>query len=328
LISVGQSTKLAGTTHTRYKIIVNPASGRGRGARAGAAVHRVLQAARADYDLSETEGPGHAIELAREAALAGREVIVAVGGDGTAHEALQGLAQAAQIRGDWQAGRPAGALGLIPIGTGNDYAWRLGLPHNDPEAACRILFQDRRRVVDLGQVTDEAGRSEFFHNHLGAGFEAATLIESLKMRRLRGFLLYLAAVLRVIPRYNRGWDMTIHHNGTALSRPLILASVANGGRTGGGFMMAPDASLDDGQLDLVCGHTPNMAVTLWLLPHVIRGTHLAQTRYVSAARAPDLVLEAAGGVPVHLDGEVFRTDARRLEIRVLPQRLSVVAAAR
>lgn len=291
------------------------------------AVRRVLDAAGVDYDLVETEGPRHASALARDAALAGWEVVVAVGGDGTAHEALQGLAQAACERGDWQADRPAGALGLIPIGTGNDYAWRLGLPHNDPQAACRILFQDRRRIVDLGQVTDEAGRSEFFHNHLGVGFEAATLIESLKMRRLRGFMLYLAAVLRVIPRYRRGWAMTIHHNGTALSRPLILASVANGGRTGGGFMMAPDASLDDGQLDLVYGHTPNMAVTFWLLPHVIRGTHLTKTRYVGAARAPELVLEAPDGVPVHLDGEVFRTDARRLEIRALPRRLSVIAAA-
>lgn len=317
---------MAGTTSANYKVIVNPQSGRGNGARAGAAVRRILDIAEANYDLVETRGPGHATELARQAVLDGWETVASVGGDGTAHEALQGLVQAAQARGAWQADQPAGVLAVIPIGTGNDYAWRLGLPHNDPEKACDILLHGPRRVVDLGQVTDEAGRSEFFHNHLGAGFEAATLIESLKMRRLRGFLLYLAAVLKVIPRYSRGWPMTVHHDGTALSRPLILASVANGGRTGGGFMMAPDARLDDGQLDLVCGHTPNMAVTFWLLPHVIRGTHLAQTRYVSAARTPTLELEAPGGVPVHLDGEVFRTDARRLAIRVLPKRLTVIAA--
>lgn len=313
-------------TKTTYKVIVNPVSGRGNGARASVAVRRALDIAEADYDLVETQGPGHAIELAQRAVLDGWDVIAAVGGDGTAHEVVQGLARAAQARGAWQTAQPVGALGLIPIGTGNDYAWRLGLPHNDPEQACRILLQGQRRTVDLGLVTDETGRSEFFHNHLGAGFEAATLIESLKLRRLRGFLLYLAAVLRVIPRNSRGWDMTIRCNGTTLSRPLLLASVANGGRTGGGFMMAPQARLDDGQLDLVCGHTPNVAVTFWLLPHVIRGTHLSKTQYVSAARAPDLVLEAPGGVPVHLDGEVFRTDARRLEIRVLPKWLNVIAA--
>ncbi len=317
---------MTGTTSSSYKVIVNPLSGRGNGARAEAAVRRVLDAAGARYDLVETRAPGHAIELARQAVLDDWDTVASVGGDGTAHEALQGLVQAAQARGAWQAEQPAGVLALVPIGTGNDYAWRLGLPHNDPETACRILLQGHRRAVDLGQVTDEAGRSEFFLNHLGAGFEAATLIESLKIRRLRGFLLYLAAVLRVIPRYSRGWEMTIRHNGTDRTQSLALASVANGGRTGGGFMMAPGAALDDGQLDLICGHTPNMAVMFWLLPHVIRGTHISKTRYVTATRTPSLELEAPGGVPVHLDGEVFRTDARRLEIRVLPKRLSVIAA--
>ncbi|MCX7670296.1 MAG: diacylglycerol kinase family lipid kinase [Anaerolineae bacterium] len=319
---------MAETAPLAYKVIVNPLSGRGNGARSKGPVRRALDIAGVRYEMVETRGPGHAVELARQAVLDGWDVVVSVGGDGTAHEALQGLVQAAQLTGAWQSGRPIGTLGLIPIGTGNDYAWRLGLPQGDPEAACRVLLQDHRAVVDVGQVTDEAGRSEFFLNHLGAGFEAATLIESLKLRRLRGFLLYLSAVLRVIPRYSRGWEMAVHQNGTApQTRPLILASVANGGRTGGGFMMAPDARLDDGELDLVCGHTPNPAVTLWLLPHVIRGTHLSKKRYVSASRAAELVLEAPAGVPVHLDGEVFRTDARRLEIRTLPGRLRVVAAA-
>jgi YegS/Rv2252/BmrU family lipid kinase len=321
-----QSVQLGTTTKTDFKVIVNPHSGRGNGARAVGAVRHALDTAEAHYDLVETRGPGHAIELARDAVLDGWGTVATVGGDGTAHEALQGLVQAAQTLGTWQSAQPAGVLGLIPIGTGNDYAWRLGLPHNDPETACHILLQGQQRAVDLGQVTDETGRTEFFHNHLGAGFEAATLIESLKMRRLRGFLLYLAAVLRVIPRYHRGWNMIVHHNGMQRARPLLLASVANGGRTGGGFMIAPGAAPDDGQLDLICGHTPNMAITFWLLPHVIRGTHIAKTKYVTAARTPSLVIEAPGGVPVHLDGEVFRTDARRLEITNLPRRLSVIGA--
>ena len=92
-------------------------------------------------------------------------------------------------------------------------------------------------------------------------------------------------------------------------------------------MMAPGAELDDGQLDLVLGHTPNMATMFWLLPHVMRGTHVSKTKYVTAVRTPDLVMETADGIPVHLDGEIFRTDARRLEVSVLPKRLSVIAAS-
>ena len=152
------------------------------------------------------------------------------------------------------------------------------------------------------------------------------MIESLQMQRLRGFVLYLTAALRVIPRHSRGWEMIVRYNGSAIKRPLNLASVANGGRTGGGFQIAPGAELDDGQFDLIMGHTPNAAVMFWLLPQVMRGTHMSRTRYVTAARTPSLVMEAPDGVPVHLDGELFRADARRLQIDVLPRRLTVLGA--
>lgn len=314
------------TADRSYKVIVNPHSGRGSGARAASILRDVLDGAGARYDLVETAARGDATRLACQARLDGWDTVVSVGGDGTAHEALQGLAQAARLSGEWQSERPVGTLAIIPLGTGDDYAARLGLPLNDPEAACRLMLQEHQRAVDLGQVTDENGRTELFLNHLGAGFEAAALIESLQMQRLRGFVLYLTAALRVIPRHSRGWEMTVRYNGSDIERPLNLVSVANGGRTGGGFKIAPGAELDDGQLDLVMGHTPNAAVMFWLLPKVMRGTHLSQARYVTAARTPSLVMEAPDGIPVHLDGELFRSDARRLEINVLPRRLTVIGA--
>jgi diacylglycerol kinase family enzyme len=144
---------------------------------------------------------------------------------------------------------------------------------------------------------------------------------------LRGLWLYLTAVLRVIPRYTRAPQMTVHYSGTAETRPLLLASAANGGRSGGGFKIAPDARLDDGELDLVLAGSPNVAVTLWLPPHFLAGTHIAQTRYVNLHRTPRLMIEAPAGIPVHLDGEIFRTDARRIEVEVLPRRLQVITAA-
>jgi YegS/Rv2252/BmrU family lipid kinase len=261
--------------------------------------------------------------LAREAALAGAEIIVSVGGDGTAHEVVNGLMQAARDRGD--AARPVGALGLIPIGTGNDYAWRLGLPLNAPDEAARLLLAGERRLVDLGEVADEAGRREIFHNHLGAGFEAATAIESLKIQRFRGLMLYLAALMKVIPRYTHPVTVTVRYNGTEQTAPMLLVSVANGGRTGGGFKIAPEARLDDGQLDVIIGRSPNIPTTLYLLPHFMRGTHVGLSRYVTIDRAPRFTIEAPAGIPVHLDGEIFREDARRLEVVVLPQRLEVIA---
>ncbi len=265
--------------------------------------------------------------LARTATLEGYQTIVTVGGDGTAHEALHGMILAAQADGRWQAGQPVGTLAMIPVGTGNDYAWRLGIPENDPLAACRAILTGRSRPVDIGQVVDERGQVAFFVNHLGGGFEAAANIESRRMRRLRGLLLYLAAVLRVIPQYSRGRLTTISYNGTQETRPILLASVSNGGRSGGGFKIAPDARLDDGLLDLVLADSPNVAIILWLLPKFLAGTHGSQKKYVMMERSDRVVIETPSGIPVHLDGEIFRDDARRLEVSVLPGRLMVIAAS-
>lgn len=311
---------------TRYRIILNPVAGRGRGARSRAVVEQVFTEAGVDFSLAETSGPGDAVALACAAALEGYQTIVTVGGDGTAHEALQGMILAAQAEGRWQAGQPVGTLAMVPVGTGNDYAWRLGIPENDPLAACRAILTGRPRTVDIGQVTDEQGQVAFFVNHLGGGFEAAANIESRRMHRLRGLLLYLAAVLRVIPQYSRGRLTTISYNGTQETRPILLASVSNGGRSGGGFKIAPDARLDDGLLDLVLADSPNVAIILWLLPKFLAGTHGSQKKYVMMGRSDHVVIETPVGIPVHLDGEIFRDDARRLEVRALPGRLIVIGA--
>jgi YegS/Rv2252/BmrU family lipid kinase len=309
-----------------YRIILNPAAGRGRGARAREPVERTLRAAGASFDLTVTTRSGEAAAIARQAADRGYDGIVAVGGDGTAHEVVRGLIDAAELSRGWAAGDPVGPLGPIPVGTGNDFAWRLGIPEDDPAQACRVLLAGRPRLLDVGQVVDEAGRAEIFHNHLGGGFEAATAIESLRIKRLRGLMLYLAAVLRVIPQYRRGRLTTVEADGRRQTRRLLLASVANGGRTGGGFKIAPDAQPDDGQLDLVLAHSPNVGVMLYLLPHFLAGTHVRKRRYVSLSRAARIVIETPDGIPVHLDGEIFRTDARRIRVSVLPRRLAVIAA--
>ena len=308
-----------------YKIILNPASGRGSGSRAQPVIEQTLKAAAINYDLSVTQAPGQAMEFAYQAAMDGFDIVVAVGGDGTAHEVVGGLAQAARERGAWQTGAPVGTLGLVPLGTGNDFAWRLGLPLNDPERACQVLLSGGSRVVDLGEVTDELGHSQIFHNHLGGGFEAAAAIESLKIQRLRGMPLYLAAIFRILPQYSKQVPMTVMYNDKSVTKPLLMVSASNGGRSGGGFKVAPDALLDDGKLDLVIGSSPNIPTTLWLLPHFLAGTHGRLKKNVTMDRVVSLVVEAPGGIPVHLDGEIFRADARRLEICVLPHRLRVIA---
>ena len=203
-------------------------------------------------------------------------------------------------------------------------AWSLGLPENAPETACRLLLENQRRTVDVGDVKDERGQRWFFSSMLGAGFDAATALAASKIRGLRGLPLYLLAVLQTLPKYNRAPVVTVCYDGKRVTRPMLMVCAANGRRTGGGFLIAPDARLDDGLLDVTLAGVAGIPTILWLLPHFIRGTHATQKQYISIDRTSALVLDAPTGVPVHLEGEIIRTDARRLEIRVAPRGLRVV----
>ena len=305
-----------------YKIIANPSAGRGSGARAVPILEHLLRQARVSFDLVETRAPYEAKALVAQAVREGFDVIVAVGGDGTVHEVVNGLVEARNEK----TGPSNATLGIVPAGAGNDFAWSLGLPQSDLEAACRVLLGGCQRLVDLAQATDERGQNWVFTNMFGAGFDAATALEANKIRHLRGLPLYLLAVLRTIPQYGQAPQVTVCCNDKCVRRSMLMISVANGKRGGGGFLLAPDASLDDGLLDVTLAGDASPLVILRLLPHFIRGTHATQTRYVSTQRTSHLIIEAPAGMPVHLEGEVVRTDARRVEIAVLPRSLAVITA--
>src|SRR5262249_34590850 len=143
------------------------------------------------YELvwATTERPRHAIELAKSAANEGIDIVVAVGGDGTVHEVINGLMQISSER------RPK--LGIVPVGSGNDFAWNIGLAH-DPEKAIAAIFGPTTRTIDVGTISDATGREDFWNNTIGLGFSGAVNIASREVKGLRGFLVYLVAVLRTI----------------------------------------------------------------------------------------------------------------------------------
>jgi diacylglycerol kinase (ATP) len=166
---------------TKYKIIVNPISGRGHGEQAIPHIERMLGEYNLDFDLVRTERPWHAAELARDAAAAGYDVVVAASGDGTANEVLNGLMQAKQ------SGAGACAMGILCVGRGNDFAYGAGIPA-DLESGCRTLAQDHRRAMDVGLVSGGLyPEGRYFGNGVGIGFDAVVGFEAVKMTWLTGF---------------------------------------------------------------------------------------------------------------------------------------------
>jgi diacylglycerol kinase (ATP) len=301
-----------------YKIIANPTAGGGAGERAIPQIERLLAKYNLDSDIVRTQRPWHAAELAREAATAGWDVIVAAGGDGTANEVINGLMEAKQ------AGKHSSAMGVLCIGRGNDFAHGVGVPH-DLEHACRVLVEDHRRMVDVGRVVGGIyPQGRYFGNCVGVGFDAIGTIEVAKLPRLGGFLSFFIAVLKTIFLYYKAPLTTVEYDGQTLTQPSLMVSIMNGRRLGGGFVMAPDAEPDDGLFDLCIAHEVSRARMFSLIPHFLRGTQATQEPITTGQAAHISVTAVAGSLPAHTDGEILCIDGQHLEIELLAHQIEVI----
>jgi diacylglycerol kinase (ATP) len=288
-------------------VIFNPRSGRGRAARRLAN----LQHTWADRAVFwPTEQPGHAEELAAKAAVSGFALVVAAGGDGTVHEVANGLLLAA---------RPDVAFGVVPLGSANDYAASLGI-------ADGALPGTAQRLVDVGLVRDATGRERRFVCCLGLGFNGMVTLESRKIKRLQGVALYGLATLRALCSHfaTPVMEMTIDDQPPA-KWPTLMLSVLLGKREGG-FVLAPDAQLDDGLFDYVHAGDLSRFEVLRLLPRLAISGPPKDYAKVRQGRCRQIELRSPDPLAVHVDGELFarpEDNVRVLKIRIEPRALRV-----
>ena len=305
---------------TKHKLIVNPTSNRGDAERAIPQIESLLRGHGLEYDLVRTERPWQAADLAQEAVAAGYETIVAVGGDGTANEVINGLMRAKE------AGLGSSTMGVLSVGRGNDFAYGMGIPL-DVEGGCRALAEGYQRMIDVGRVAGGLyPEGRFFGNGVGIGFDAVVGFEALKMTWLHGFPSYLVAVLKTVFLYYKAPLTTIEYDDQSITQPSLMVSVMNGQRMGGGFMMAPEGQVDDGLFDLCIAREVSRAGIFGLIPHFMRGTQATQEP-IRTGRAQRIAVTAMEGVlPAHADGETLCTDGQRLELELLPRQLAVITA--
>ncbi len=280
-----------------YKIIVNPTSGRGNGERIIPQLSQFLQSHGLSFDLARTERPLHALELARQAAEDGYNVVVAVGGDGTANEVLNGLMQAKR-----NGVADHVAMSVLSAGRGNDFAHGVGMP-DDLETSCRILADDYRQTIDVGRVTGGLfpdGR--YFGNSVGIGFDAVVGFEALKMTRLTGFVSYVVAALKTIFLYYHAPLVRIAYDGQEMTMNALMVSVMNGRRQGGLFIMAPDADMSDGLFDLCIADQVSRLRIFTLIPRFFNGSQFTQPEIKSGQTRQLAVTAVQGALPAHCDG--------------------------
>jgi diacylglycerol kinase (ATP) len=293
------------------KMIYNPEADRGRSYEIAGDL-RQLANELGGADWVGTVYPGHAIELAQQAAESGYAKVVALGGDGTVHEVINGLMQIEEAR------RPA--LGVVPIGSGNDFAGSAGLVMDPFEAIRRIFQGAAERRIDIGRLGDSSGREEYWCNALGIGFDAAINIQTRTIPWIHGFGMYLLATLKTIALKFEKPVLELAFDDTKFKSQYLMLSIGNGTREGGGFRVTPDAVMDDGLLDYLLVDGMSRWKMLRLIPEVMKGTH-GRFREVHLGRMRRLSLRANRALPVHIDGEMFaryETDVRALEVEVIP----------
>ncbi len=274
----------------------------------------------ADYgnaDWSGTVYPTHAVELACKAGEQGYDMVIAIGGDGTVHEVINGLMLVPESK------RPI--LGIVPVGSGNDFAHSIGLPEKPDVALVHALGGEPRRV-DLGLFSDDSGRKEYFDNTLGIGFDAVVTIRSHKLPVVRGFLMYLTAVIQTIILNFNPMQIQVKTDTETWDLPTLMLTLCNGSREGGGFLVAPLAHNDDGILEYATIRKVSRLMMFRLVPEVMKGTH-GRFKQVRMGTFRQMTISSDRALFIHADGEIYtglNTNTRRLSIEVVPGAIQVV----
>jgi diacylglycerol kinase (ATP) len=282
--------------------IYNPISGARRLGRLENLAREHLDLDKFDFAVRETSSPKDAMRLASEAVRDKFDIVVAVGGDGTINEIVQGMGSNPLI------------LGIIPVGSGNGLARHLGIPL-EPEKAIRTINAMNIRTIDTATINGYP-----FASIAGLGFDARVANRYKKVRK-RGFLSYTRIVAREYFRY-REREFILKFNDQVLTRKALLLSVANSNQFGYNTIIAPHAEPDDGLLDIVItkkfpmGELPRMVNLLFT-------GKIDQSPYIESYKASEIFILRKRGKRVNIDGEAVRM-GQQIFIRIQPSSLKVI----
>lgn len=276
----------------KIKIIHNPYSNRWNSNKRWPEVARLLAEKGLVCDVAHSTDAKSLYQLAAEAAMEGYEVIVAAGGDGTIGTVVNAAAHTLPVE-------KLPIFGLLPLGTGNDLGYALGVP-TDIAAAIQVIVAGKTRQIDLGKVNDI-----YFINNCGLGIEPYVTVIQNGITWIKGVARYLVAAVVAI-MHKPVWDGEMTCPDGGYNGPITLAYVGNGPRTGGMFFMGLNSVIDDGKLTLVYGYKPNRRSMFALLPKTLL---TGKNNYVTDPAIHEIFTEQLSikfnqPSPMHTDGEV------------------------
>ena len=285
------------------KLIINPAAGRGKASKLSVKVIKEFEERGADFEYEYSTNPRHAVDISREASTKFQKVI-ALGGDGTVNEVGEGLVGSDAI------------FGVIPLGSGNDFANEIGIPAKISDAV-DIILSDKVHLIDVIKVNDRISL-----NTAGVGFNG-TVSEVVKsIKYLKGMSVYIWGVVKTALRY-QSIPLKISLNGRLVEEKIFMISICNSKSEGGGFIVAPDAKNNDGLFDVtIIRHISYMKLLL-NLNKALTG-NLNKLKEVETIKGESIIIESEYPMPVHVDGEVITLNAHKVEASILKSALKVV----
>lgn len=303
-------------TNKKIKVIINPKADFGH-AWQGTAELRQVAKDYGDVEWASTEFPKQAVDLAREAGEQGYELVVAVGGDGTAHEVVNGIMQLPANQ------RPQ--LGIVPMGSGNDFAYALNMATH-PTDAFRQVLTGTAKKTDIGKLEIQDGQYEYFTNAVGIGFDAIVTNYFKDVKHLRGVAAYLVAIIKTIILHHEARHMQVETDEEQWVEDTIMLVVCNGSREGGGFLVAPQSEPDDGVFHYARVCYVSRRMMFRLIPEVMNGTH-ERFEQVTLGEFRRMNLVSDKPLHIHTDGEIyagFDSTITNIAVEILPGEIEVV----
>ncbi len=296
----------------RIKVILNPKAHGGEAAGHAEQIKSLFTAYGLNFELALTDREGDGARLAKEAVERGFQIIVAAGGDGLAGEVAGALVGSQAV------------FGMIPLGSGDDFAKSLRIGRSIPHAVETI--RDRRTMmVDAGTVSSPlpgGGKLErHFFNCVGIGLDGEVIVEKQKIKGLRDLKLYLWATVKALWRY-KGQRMSFDFGQGKFWYQALVAEITNGKSVGGGYYLCPEAVVDDGLLDMCLIHKLGWLEFFRHVPKSFNGKHTL-LREVAMGRLTKVTVESEVPMSAQVDGELWPY-VNRFDIGIIPKALQAI----
>lgn len=299
------------------RVILNPYSNRWRARDRWPQAEAALRKAGLDFEVVISQRKRHIIELAEQAIREGASSIIVAGGDGSIGEAVNGI-----LRALGSVDAPLPPLGILPLGSANDFVCNLGLPL-DLDRAAQVIAQGKTEQFDLCQCNER-----YFVNNSAIGLEPYVTTKQERIQWIKGQSRYVVAALWAIAEGPK-WEAHIEWEEGAYEGPITLLSVGNAPRTGGVFYMTPHADPRDGRLTFAFGYRSSRLGVLRVLPSTMKAGagNYVELPGIYEHHSSFVKIKLNKRSPVHTDGELFENWQQQVEYRIYPGRLTVYVAS-